>query len=228
MDQNNQLSKKTALIAGASGLTGSRLLRLCLDSGQYEEVRAIVRSPLGIKHPRLAETVILDFDDLEDYAHLFDVEDLYCCLGTTIKKAKSKEAMLKVDSEYPLMLAKLGQESRVRHFSLISAMGANPHSAVWYSKMKGELEKQISGFRFPSTAVIRPSLLLGERKEHRKGESAAAKLSSIFSSLMKGPLLKYKPIEAQDVALAMFRIAGEEKYGITYYENDELHRLSEK
>ena len=133
------MAGKTALIAGAAGLVGNELLHFLLNGTEYEKVIAIVRRPLELSHPKLVETIV-DFDQLEKFRENFIADDVFCCLGTTIKKAKTKEAMWKIDVEYPVGIARLASEQGADKFLLISSMGANPNSSVWYSKMKGKLE----------------------------------------------------------------------------------------
>ena len=194
---------KKALIAGSSGLIGNELLHQLLDSGYYSEIISIVRKPSGNSHPKLVEHTI-DFDKLTEYPHLFMVEDVFCCLGTTIKKAKSKEAFKKVDFHYPTIMANLSLESNcVNSFSVVSAIGADPNSSIFYNKVKGEMEQEISDKGITNTLIYRPSLLLGQRKDFRFAEKLSSILIRPFMFLFFGSLSKYKPIKAQTVAKAM-------------------------
>ncbi|WP_235848495.1 Rossmann-fold NAD(P)-binding domain-containing protein [Litchfieldia alkalitelluris] len=167
-------------------MIGHELLHLLLDGNEYGMVTALVRSPLQIKHSKLRE-VIIDFDQLSKYKDLMHADDIYCCLGTTIKKAKTKEAMYKVDVEYPIELAKLTYEVGARQYLLVSSMNANAQSTIWYSKMKGELEQELMKIPFSSTAIVRPSLLMGERNEFRLGEKLAEKVFKGLSFIFTGP-----------------------------------------
>ena len=216
-----ELKQKIALIAGGTGLIGNELLHLLLDGNVYNEVIALVRRPLEISHNKLTE-VIVDFDELDYIQDRFAVDDVYCCLGTTIKKAKTKEAMTKVDVEYPLAIAKIAREKGAKHFLLVSSMNANPNSIVWYSSMKGRLEQELSKVPFQSISILRPSLLLGERKEFRLGEWFAAIVYRKLSFIFKGASKKYGAIEGKKVALAMYRIAQLNKKGLTIYQSDEI------
>lgn len=220
-------TKKTALIAGASGLIGNELLHYLLEGQEYERVTALVRSPLNIKHPKLEEKVI-HFDEMEQHKEIFTVDDVFCCLGTTIKKAKTKEAMYKVDVDYPVQMAKLASDKGAKRFLLVSSMNANPHSSIFYPKMKGELEEKISEMAFESISIIRPSLLLGERDEFRFGEQAGEFFYCLFSFLFIGPLRKYKAIQGRTVALAMFKIAQMNKRGIDIYSSEKIEQISMK
>lgn len=215
------MAGKTALIAGATGLVGNELLHFLLNATEYEKVIAIVRRPLELSHPKLVETIV-DFDQLEKFRENFIADDVFCCLGTTIKKAKTKEAMWKIDVEYPVEVARLASEQGASKLLLISSMNANSNSSVWYSKMKGMLEEEISKIPFETIAIFRPSLLLGDRKEFRLGEKIAAATITKTSFLFKGPLKKYKAIQAKTVASTMYKKAQETKPGISIYENQNL------
>ncbi|MFC4322206.1 oxidoreductase [Litchfieldia salsa] len=219
---------KKALIAGASGLVGRNLLEILVEGDEYEEIIAIVRTPLSYQHPKLKEHIV-NFDELSKEKQLFStVDHVYCCLGTTIKKAGSKEVMYKIDVEYPLELAELSRKEGVSHFILVSSMNANPNSPIWYSKMKGELEQKITQIPFQSISIIRPSLLMGNRQEFRLGEKMAEKVYKTFSFLFHGPLRKIRGIEARKVALAMYKIAKRESPGITIYPSEQLEVIANK
>lgn len=215
---------KTALIAGSSGLVGNELLHLLLEGKEYDKIYAIVRKPLCLNHPKLTE-VIIDFDHFENYQDYFAVDDVFSCLGTTIKKARTKEAMYKVDVEFPLAIAKLAYEKGANQLLLVSSMNANPTSSLFYSKIKGELEQELAKLPFHTVSFLRPSLLLGDRQEFRFGEKVASTIFRGISFLFVGPLRKSKAINAKTVALAMFRIAQQEKKGVHIFPSDKLELL---
>ncbi len=217
------MKAKKALIAGATGLVGNELLHILLEAKEYETVTAIVRRPLSIKHPKLNE-VIIDFDHLEEYSEQMVVDDVFCCLGTTIKKAKTKELMKKIDADYPLALARLTQKLGAKHFLLISSMNANPHSKIWYSQMKGKLEEELSTVPFQTISILRPSLLLGNRQEFRLGEKMATTIFKTVSFLFVGPLLKVKAIGGRQVAQSMYSIAQTNRQDVNIYPSDMLQR----
>jgi len=217
--------KKSALIAGASGLIGNELLHNLLDGTEYERVTAIVRSPLNMQHPKLEEKII-SFDNMDKYNHIFAVDDVFCCLGTTIKKAKTKDSMYKIDVNYPVQIAKLASNNGAKRFLIVSSMNANPESSIWYAKMKGELEEKISMIPFESISIMRPSLLLGERKEFRFGEKAGELFFIIFPFLFIGPLKKYKAIQGRTVAAAMYKIAQMDKKGIAIYPSEQIEQVA--
>jgi len=215
------MKNKTAVIAGSTGLVGSELLKLLLESPDYSNVHVLVRNPSGIKNPKLNE-IIVDFNKLADYQDAFNVTDIFCCLGTTIKKAGSQEAFKKVDVEYVLEMAKLANRAGAKSFSVISAMGANPDSSVFYNRMKGLMELGVSNSGIETVNIFRPSLLLGKRKEFRFGEKIASILVYPMIFLFFGPLKKYRPIKASKVALAMLNSANEPKHGINIFSNDKM------
>ncbi|TJY40908.1 oxidoreductase [Cohnella pontilimi] len=218
------MQHKTALIMGASGLVGGALLQILLDAPEYERVKALVRRPLGIRHDKLNE-VIVNFDALNDDVDQFQVEDVFSCLGTTIKKARTREAMNRIDYEYPLEAARLAKSKGVQRFLVVSSMNANPESAIWYSRMKGSLERDLRRLELPSLHLFRPSLLLGDRDEFRLGERVAAFLVPRLSFLLVGGLRKYRAIEGVVVARAMYHAAQLPDKGTRIYLSDEIERM---
>ncbi|GAB3198078.1 uncharacterized protein YbjT (DUF2867 family) [Pontibacter aydingkolensis] len=216
-----------ALIAGATGLVGGHCLEHLLKSDRYSQVISVGRRELPLIHPKL-EQKIVDFNKLQSYATSLAADDVFCCLGTTIKKAGSKEAFYKVDHTYVLELAKITANKGAAQFIVVSAMGADAGSMVFYNKVKGEMERDIQQQGFEAVHILRPSLLLGERTEHRTGEELASKIMKPLSSLMIGPLEKYKPIEAETVAKAMLYAAAQHQKGTHIYQSDEIARLGSK
>lgn len=217
-------TEKTALVVGATGLVGGELLSLLLKENYYSHVKVLARREIGIEDPKL-EIIIADFEDLTKLGKKLAADDVYCCLGTTMKKSGSKEAFYKVDFHYPLELAKLAQAQKASQFFLVSAMGANIKSKIFYNKVKGEIEVAISSIPFQGVNVFRPSLLLGDRKEQRIGEKFAIIISSIISPLMLGPLKKFKPIHASAIALGMLKIAKQELHGFYIFESDQIKKI---
>ncbi|MBS8266711.1 oxidoreductase [Mesobacillus boroniphilus] len=218
------MAGKTALIAGATGLIGKELLQFLLNSNEYDKVIAIVRRPVELDHTKLDERVV-DFEQLEQSKEIFAVDDVFCCLGTTIKKAKTKEAMWKIDVDYPVEIARLASSQGARKFLLVSSMNADSNSPIFYSKMKGKLEEEIKQIPFETTAIFRPSLLLGNREEFRLGERAAAAIFTKVPFLFAGPLKKFKAIEGRTVASAMYRVAQKNIQGVTVYPSEQIHEI---
>jgi len=218
---------RNALIAGASGLVGSHCLRLLLASERYSQVISIGRRDLPLIHPKLDQKVI-DFDNLKRYSSELAADDVFCCLGTTIKKAGSKEKFYTVDHTYVVELAKMTAAKNANQFLVVSAMGADAGSMIFYNKVKGEMERDVQQQEFRAVHIFRPSLLLGEREEHRTGEELASKIMRPLSGLMVGPLKKYKPILAEDVAKAMLWAADQRASGVHIYPSDELTEMAAK
>lgn len=221
------MKSKTALLAGASGLVGSELLQILINSPQYNHLKILVRHPLEITHEKL-EQIIVDFDHLDAYTQHFDVDDVFCCLGTTIKKAGSQDAFKKVDYEYPLKMAELAKSQQVKNFLVITALGADSDSKVFYSRTKGQLQVRLKKIGLTALHIFQPSLLLGDRKEFRLGEKAASTLSPIVSRLLTGKMEKYKPVEAKSVALAMYEVAQIERTGNYTYPSNRIEKISEQ
>lgn len=220
-------SEKTALVLGASGLVGNELVKILIQQNNYEKIHLLVRGPIDIIDP-LCEPHVVDFDHLDNHKELFHVTDVFCCLGTTIKKAKTKEAFRKVDYEYPIEAAKIASASGVKKFLIITAMGSNAKSLVFYNQVKGQLEEALIKLDFPSIHIFRPSLLLGERKEFRFGEKVAEKASGFLNALMVGPLRPYKAIQARSVAAAMATVADASNNGVNIYPSHEIERIAKE
>ncbi|HEY8936755.1 MAG TPA: NAD(P)H-binding protein [Cyclobacteriaceae bacterium] len=213
---------KIALLAGSTGLIGRQLLQLLLQDEAYSTVKAISRKPLEINHPKLENIVLHNFDDITSAGDKLKADDVFCCLGTTMKQAGSKEAFEKVDYVYPLEIALLARNHGSSQYLLVSALGANPASAIYYNQIKGRTETSINVVGFDSIHIFRPSLLLGDRAEPRTGEDAAKVVYKIFGFLIP---LKYKSIDAARVARAMLSFAKENKPGRFIHESAELQRF---
>lgn len=218
------MPKRTALLIGAAGLTGGHCLQFLLQDKIYEKVIVFVRKKLPLIHEKLEQHVV-NFDQLKATAPDFRADDVFCCLGTTIKKAGSRENFRKVDFEYPLASAQLAFEKGARQFLLVTAMGADKSSLIFYNRVKGEIENAIQKIPFSAIHLFRPSLLLGARGENRTGEKLGTVLFNLTAPLFVGPLRKYKAIEARAVAGAMVSCAKKNQTGIFVYESDEIQRL---
>jgi uncharacterized protein YbjT (DUF2867 family) len=204
---------------------GFLLLQRLLDNDRYGEVTAVVRSELPVRHPKLRQAVI-DFDGMERSAKEFAADDVFCCLGSTIKKAGSQEVFSRVDHDYPLRAAALARKKGAKQFIIITAMGANARSRIFYNRVKGEIEADLADIGFEALRIVRPSLLLGKREEKRFGESVMIKLAPAMAFLLIGPLRKYRPISADAVAKAMVSIAEEPLSGIVIYESNRLQEIA--
>ncbi|SFF38464.1 Rossmann-fold NAD(P)-binding domain-containing protein [Flavobacterium xueshanense] len=215
---------KTALIIGSTGLIGSELLNLLLYSNDYLKVITFVKRDTGIRHPKLTQHII-DFDKPETYKDLVVGDDFFCTIGTTIKKAGSKEAFKKVDFGYPKQFAAFALQNKVLQYLIISSLSANTNSGNFYLKTKGEIQDFLQDCNFESVAVLQPSLLLGNRTEFRLGEKVGAFFMKTLSFLFVGNLKKYKPIESKTVAKALFKIAQTNNKGFKIYESDAIQEI---
>jgi uncharacterized protein YbjT (DUF2867 family) len=212
---------RTALLAGSTGLIGSQLLRLLLNNPRYDVVKALTRSTLDITHPKLVE-IKVDYSKLEEVKSQLQADDVYCCLGTTMAKAKTKKKFREIDFVYPLSLATIAKELGTKQFLLVSALGADKRSSIYYNQVKGEIEDAVSKIDFEAVHIFRPSLLLGMREEKRAGEDAAKIVYRIFWFMIPD---KYKAIEAIKVAQAMEFYAAREQKGDFIHESREMQNL---
>jgi uncharacterized protein YbjT (DUF2867 family) len=213
-------SSLSALLVGATGLVGRECLRLLLADTGVGRIVVVTRRPLSpdVRAPKL-ETHVVDFDHLEEHEALFQVDAIICALGTTIRQAGSRAHFRTVDYEYPLAFAKVGRRHGCAHFLVVSALGANPRSRVFYNRVKGELEEALRLVGYPRLTIVRPSLLLGPRAELRLGEEVAKRVTRWL-----GPLVPraFKPVEARVVATVLVRAAREKGTGVRVIESGEL------
>lgn len=215
---------KHAVLAGASGLVGGRCLARLLDHPAYGRVTVLSRRPLALSHEKL-RVELVDFDHLPGLQGHCD--DVFCCLGTTIKKAGSQAAFSRVDHDYPLALATLGKAAGAQQFLMVSSLGADAQSSVFYSRVKGETERDIAAIGLPKVVFMRPSILRGERQEYRAGERVGVFVGRLIAPLLVGPLRKYRPIAADDVAAAMLYAANHDVRPGSV-ESDEIVRLARR
>lgn len=204
------MEKRTALIIGASGLTGGLLVQQLLANDYYSTVTIYVRKSLQINHPKLIE-LIVDFETINTSVN---ADDVFCCLGTTIKIAKTKEAFEKVDLHYPIKIAQLQKKAGSKQFLVVSAMGANANSSIFYSKTKGLMEDGLQKIGFDALYILRPSFIDGERKEKRLGEKIGLFIFAVISPLLIGPLRNYASVKASAIAACMISKAIENNKGI--------------
>jgi uncharacterized protein YbjT (DUF2867 family) len=219
-----------AVVVGASGLVGSEVVQLLLKDDHYDRVVIFVRSKLAIQHQKL-EQEIVDFDRLDQIAHDLTGADVFCTLGTTIKKAGSQPAFIKVDHEYPLRLAQLSKQQGAAAFLIVTALGANPKSSIFYSRVKGQLEDELKLLQLNRLHIFQPSMLLGDRTEKRPGEQMVSIIMPAITFLLIGSLRKYRAIHARTVAAAMIKVAkvaDEERQGNYTYTSDRIAELAQK
>lgn len=216
---------RTAIVAGSTGLIGKGLVQKLLQHRGYGRVISLVRRPTGLQHQKLIEQVV-SFDDFLLEKELLQDADVFCTLGTTMKQAGSKEAFRKVDYEYPIRLAKQAAQQGAAQYLIVTAMGADKQSSIFYSRVKGEVEDALRALHFPALHLFRPSLLLGERAQFRFGERASAVAMKLLGFAFAGPLRKYKAISASAVAEAMLRAALAGRSGVQVYESDAIEDLA--
>jgi uncharacterized protein YbjT (DUF2867 family) len=210
-----------ALVIGASGLVGVALTKQLLADKNFAAVHIFVRKLLPLDDPKLTQHLI-DFENLNRSATLFRGDVAFCCLGTTMKIAGSKEAFYKVDFEYVNNFARLTFQNGVKTFAMVTAMGADANSLVFYNKTKGEIEEAIKKYNFEALYIARPSFLVGERAEKRLGEEIGIWLGKQLAVFIPA---KYKNIAATQVAKALLLSALSDKKGVHILESDLLQKF---
>lgn len=220
---NNE--KLTALVFGASGLTGKFVIEHLINDPDYELIKIFVRKELKIQHGKIRQ-VVINPDNIELISNEVVGDHLYCCIGSTIKKAGSKEVFYKTDHDLVERIAKIASSNKVRSFVVISSIGAKDRSSNFYLNTKGKMEESIKTFNFNNLSIVRPSMLLGIRHEKRLFEEAGKIVVRLLSPLLIGVTKKYKPIHASTVAKAMIKIAKDLK-GTNIIESDQLEILAD-
>jgi uncharacterized protein YbjT (DUF2867 family) len=216
---------KSVLLFGATGLVGGECLRLLLADSAFQRIAVLTRRPLpadihaGANRTRLEQHVI-DFDRLGEHSHLIHADAIICALGTTRKQAGSKERFRRVDLGLPREIARIGRQQGVGHFLLVSSLGANPRSRFFYPRVKGQAEEAVASLGYPAVSIVRPSLLLGNRREIRRGEKMAALLTFLSPA-------RYRPVTATAVAAVLVHLARENMPGLQLVESVEIPRLAE-
>jgi uncharacterized protein YbjT (DUF2867 family) len=215
---------KSITIIGASGLIGNEVLKLALDNIAIQNITILVRKSQNLNHPKLTE-IITDFKNLKDLENKVNGDALICCLGTTRKKTPNLEEYKNIDFGLTVEIAKIAKINDVQQIYLISAIGADPNSKIFYNRLKGETEQALIKMDFPQTIIYRPSLLIGKRKEFRFGELIAQKLAPIFDVFLIGSLKKYHSISSNTIAKAVINrvLSNSEKIEIMEY--NEIHLL---
>jgi uncharacterized protein YbjT (DUF2867 family) len=224
-DDSRNADLHTALVLGGSGLVGGFCLRALLEDPAYGQVILLGRRELAVPaHPRLTQKIV-SFENLHatDFA---STEDVFCALGTTIRKAGSQDAFRRVDYEFPLAAARQALQSGAKRFILVSSVGADPRSKNFYLRTKGELEQAVSSLGFQAVHIFRPSILLGKREEFRAGERVATVIAPALNLALIGGLRRYRAIQAATVGKAMVAAARQEESGTKIYEYDQIVPLA--
>lgn len=219
------MSGKIALIFGATGLVGGHLLRELMEDSRYKTIHIFSRREMKSPSDKVVVHVV-DFKKPESFRHLIEGDELFCALGTTIRKAGSKQDFLFVDYEIPVYLAAAASKNQVGKFLIVTSMGADAKSFFFYNRVKGQIEAAVQKYSFKQVAILRPSLLLGEREEQRLGEDIGKLMMNIFSPLMIGPARQYRAIAGKTVAKAMVAIANSPQQQVIF-SSDELHKLGD-
>ena len=209
------------LIIGSTGFVGSYLIQELFNSTNFDLVTALVRKPSLASHPKLKE-IIFDFENEPEIEKLEPVNHVFCCLGTTIKTAGSKDAFRFVDYELPLRFAQWAEKIKADSFSIVTAMGANSDSSIFYNRTKGELEDEIKKLSISIIQIFQPSLIMGPRKEPRFGEPIIKGLMTVINPIMIGRLKKYRGIHAQTIAKGMVFYLENSRQGVSVFESDQI------
>ena len=215
---------KKAIILGATGLTGGHLLKLLLDNPAYETVIVFGRTSVGFEHPKLQEH-LTDLFALQDQHPYFHADEVYCCIGTTKAKTPDKETYKKIDFGIPLTAAQLCERNHIKSLVVISALGANAKSSIFYNRLKGEMEQAVQEAYSGNTFFAQPALIGGAREESRTGEWLFKQLFKGLNYLLVGPLKKYRSIHPEQIAKAMICLCNSD-HSPGVYENDRLIDLA--
>jgi uncharacterized protein YbjT (DUF2867 family) len=215
---------KTALLFGASGLVGSHVLNQLISNNSYSKIKLFVRTTINISDPKI-EIIQTDFKNLENHREDIKGDDCFFCIGTTKKNSPDKNEYKRVELEVPKQVAQIAKSNSVNSFVFISSGYADPKSSGDYLKFKGEVEEELKRLNFQKLGIMRPSFLLGDRKEKRIGEKIGIFVFKLLSPLFLGPLKKMKPIQSATVAKAMIIIT-QNKVSKTIFESDEIADLS--
>jgi len=218
---------RIAVVAGATGLVGTELCRQLRSDEAFAQVLVLARRPPSVAQPPL-QVELVDFARIGQWNPEVPIDTVFCALGTTIRKAGSEAAFRAVDFDLVVEMARLAQRGNAQHFVLVSALGADPASRVFYLRVKGEAEEAVRSLDLPHVAVLRPSLLEGERAEPRPGEQAAKVVGRVLRPVLVGPLEKYRPTPAARVAEAMRYLARPGRKGFEVLGPVEIARWRER
>ena len=215
---------KTAIIFGSSGLVGSNLLNQIINNSNYSKIKIFVRSSPDIINTKV-EIINTDFNNLEKYKNLINGDDCFFCIGTTKKNSPNKNDYRRVELDLPIQIAQISKSNNVKSFIFVSSGFADPNNSGDYLKFKGLVEEEIKNLDFEKIGILRPSFLLGTRKEKRIGEKIGIFIFKLLSPLFVGPIKKMKPIHSEIVARSMIKIANSDLQK-TVYESNEIVELS--
>jgi len=215
---------KTAIIFGSTGLIGNELFKTILLNNSYDKIKVFVRSIPEMNNPKV-EIIKTDFNNLERYKDKIKGDDCFFCIGTTKKDTPDKDEYRRIEYNIPVDVAKIAKVNSVNSFFYISSIGANPNASSDYLKNKGQVEEELKNLNFSKLAIIRPSLLVGNRKSFRLGEIIFTPIMNTLTIFAFGSLKKYKPIKIENVVKATLYISKNESKEIIF-ESDELERIA--
>ena len=210
---------KTALLFGSSGLVGSHLLNQLIKDTNYSKIKLFVRSVPEISDPKV-EVIKTNFNSLENHKEDIKGDDCFFCIGTTKKNSPDKDDYRKVELDIPKEIAQIAKSNLVNSFIFVSALYANPKSSGDYVKFKGLVEEELKELNFPKLVLMRPSFLMGDRKEKRVGEKIGIFVFKLLSPLLLGPLKKMRPIHSETVARAMIIVIQNDIQKTTFESNE--------
>lgn len=216
---------KTAILIGATGLVGEALLQKLVESDEYRQIKLFTRRASPISHPKI-QVHLCDLLNLSALNDLFTGDEVFCCIGTTKAKTPDKSNYQAIDLNVPKVAAKLAKANNIDFFAVISAMGANPKSSVFYNRVKGKMEQAIMAEKLKHTYILRPSLLFGQRKETRLAEDASNRMLAIMRPLMIGKLKSYRAISASSVACCLYQLA-QTRPDTCIVKSDEIQNISD-
>jgi len=215
---------KTAIVLGATGLIGGILLQMLLEDDRYGQVRLFSRSSIGFKHPKMKEYLV-DLANPEAYREVYKGDEVFCCIGTTKSKTPNKANYRAIDYGIPVQAAALCKENGIGTFIVVSSLGANPKSKVFYNRTKGQMEVAVLKQQVPNTYILQPSLLAGKREERRIGEWIARQVMRAMNLVMVGPLDRYRSIYPEKVASCMIWLANN-PYKHQRIPSDEIRKIA--
>jgi len=215
---------KTAILFGATGFIGSHLLHELLNNEIYEKITIVVRKDINIKHTKL-NTLIGDFNSLPLLKEQIKADDVFIALGTTKKQTPDLIEYYKIDHDYPVLAAKMAKENGAKSVFVVTAIGANPNSSIFYTKTKGETERDIIALDYEHTNIFQPSMILGSRKAHRPMEKIFISLFSIINPILIGNLSKYKGMDGKDIAKAINKASNNQEEKVKIYRWNQMANL---
>ncbi len=217
---------KTAILLGATGLTGGKLLQLLLSDNRYGAVKLFSRSSVNIEHPKIQEH-LGDLMDMESFKDSFTGDEVFCCIGTTTSKTPDKKKYKNIDYGIPVKAATISKQNGINTILIISSLGADPKSNIFYNRTKGEMEEAVLNIGIPKTHILQPSLIGGERNEKRWGEWLFKKIMVMINFILVGPMKKYRSIQPITIAECMVWLANNE-HEQTKVESDEIEQIAKR